>query len=209
MKLTQVVSGTPGELKGLEVLHRSHARLPWKQLFQPAIKLARHGFNVTEDMHNYMTRPGSDFLINDPCWAQDFAPDGYVLPAGSTMTRPRYADTLETIAEKGASAFYNGPIAHATVRQIQRSGGIMELSDLQDYKSEETQPLSIDYRDFRLFTTGAPSSGPVVLSIMKTIEGYHDMGHSAGVNLSTHRINEAMRFAYAEVCSKFHSFMTK
>lgn len=150
-------------------------------------------------MYAYMTRPGSDFLLNDPCWAQDFAPDGAILPIGSTMTRSRYADTLETIAEEGAQAFYKGPIARATVRAVQDAGGVMKFSDVYNYQARKDEPLSIRYRDFRITTTRAPSSGPVVLSIMKTIEGYREMSQSASINISTHRMNEAMRFAYAEV----------
>lgn len=138
-------------------------------------------------------------MVDDPCWAQDFAPNGTLLPIGSIMTRTRYAETLEKIADQGSLVFYGGSIAEATIRQVQKVGGIMMLADLQQFRIDESDSLSTTYRGYRLTTTRAPSSGAVTLSILKTIEGYQEMNQENNLNLSTHRINEAMRFAYAEV----------
>lgn len=115
------------------------------------------------------------------------------------MTRRRYADTLEAISKRGADAFYSGPIANATIQALQRANGTMTLDDLKNYTVAIRKPASITYRDYRLTACSAPSSGEVALSVLKKIEGYPDIGSPAALNLSTHRLDEAIRFGYGEV----------
>ncbi|KAK0509172.1 hypothetical protein JMJ35_008543 [Cladonia borealis] len=196
-----LASGVPGELRGLEYLHQGYGKLPWAQVMQPAIKLARCGFTVTQDLVNQEMSAiagGPNFLVEDPSFAIDFAPNGTLLGLNETITRKRYADTLETIAERGPDAFYTGPIANATINALQASGGTMTLEDLKSYKIALRKPAQIDYRGFQLTACSAPSSGTVALSVMKTVEGYSDFGQAAAINLSTHRLDEAIRFAYGE-----------
>jgi gamma-glutamyltranspeptidase/glutathione hydrolase len=139
-----------------------------------------------------------NFLVEDPNWAIDFAPHGTRLGLGDTITRKRYAATLETIAEQGAEAFYSGPIAEALVKTVQSNGGIMTLDDLKNYSVAIRAPAAIDYRDYKIHSCSAPSSGTVALSAMKIIEGYPDIGWSSTTNNSTHRLDEAFRFAYGQ-----------
>lgn len=99
-----LASGVPGELRGLERLHQGYASKSWKSLVLPAVKVARYGFPVTPDLVRYMASATSgidNFLVNEPTWAIDFAPNGTLLGLGDTITRRRYADTLEAIALKG------------------------------------------------------------------------------------------------------------
>lgn len=176
---------------------------------QPAIKLARCGFTVTQDLVNQEMSAiagGPNFLVEDPSFAIDFAPNGTLLGLNETITRKRYAETLETIAERGPDAFYTGPIANATINALQASGGTMTLEDLRNYNIALRKPAQIDYRGFQLTACSAPSSGTVALSVMKTVEGYSDFGQAAAINLSTHRLDEAIRFAYGEV-QKFCSIL--
>jgi len=182
----------------LEYLHHKYGVLPWEVVCNPAVHIARDGFPVTEDLVLYMgyaMSGGNNFLVEDPNWAVDFAPNGTLLKLNDTMTRKRYADTLEMIGRKGARAFYEGPIAKATIAAIQASNGTMTLKDLRNYNVAVRPPVKIDYRGYKLFSCGAPSSGSVALSTLKIIEGY-DMSDKSLLNLSTHRLDEAMRFAY-------------
>lgn len=190
-----LASGVPGELRGLEHLHKTYGTLPWKHLMQPAIKLARYGFRVSEDLVKYMGT--STFMVTDSTWAIDFAPNGTRLGVNDTMTRKRYADTLETIATKGADAFYTGAIANATIQALQSKNGTMALSDLANYTVQVREPSTGSYRGFNIHTGTAPSSGAVVMSVMKIIEGY-DMRTPSNINHSTHYLDEAMRFAYGQ-----------
>lgn len=74
------LSGIPGEPKGLHYIHQRYGKLAWSEIFQPAIKLARHGFRITADFSKAMDSTvhlyGYDFLAKDPAWAEDFAPNG-------------------------------------------------------------------------------------------------------------------------------------
>ncbi|KAI4150156.1 MAG: hypothetical protein L6R39_002330 [Caloplaca ligustica] len=196
-----LASGVPGELRGLEYLHNHFGKLPWSHVMQPAINVARNGFVVTQDLVNQMnsaTKGRENFLVDEPTWALDFAPNGTRVGLGDTMTRRRYADTLEAIARGGANAFYIGPIANATIQALRAENGTMTLQDLKNYTVAIRKPASITYRDYKLTACSAPSSGEVALSVMKTIEGYQDIGNPATLNLSTHRLDEAIRFAYGE-----------
>jgi gamma-glutamyltranspeptidase/glutathione hydrolase len=195
-----LASGIPGELRGLEQLHRSLGTLPWKRLVQPAIHVARHGFPITEDTVKYMgaaTNGNYDFLTREPAWAVDFAPNGTRKGLGEILTRKRYADTLEAIAEGGAEAFYSGAIANATVAALKRQGGIMTLEDLRGYSVALREPLTIDYNGYKITSCAAPSGGPVTLAALKIFETFAAQEKTVGVNLTTHRLDESMRFAYA------------
>lgn len=107
--------------------------------------------------------------------------------------------SIETVSKYGAGAFYTGAIANATITALQAQNGTMTLEDLKNYSVAIRKPAQITYRDFRLTACSAPSSGEVALSVMKTVEGYQGFGEEAMLNLSTHRLDEAIRFGYAEV----------
>ncbi|GFG01929.1 gamma-glutamyltranspeptidase 1 [Aspergillus udagawae] len=179
-----LASGVPGELRGLEHLHKKYGSLPWSVLVQPAIRTAREGFPVGRDLVRYMKSAvgaGKDFLVENPTWALDFAPNGTRVGLGDIMTRRRYADTLETIAKKGPDAFYSGPIAETMINALQAANGTMTLEDLRNYTVAIRNVSQIDYR-----------------GILKILNTYDDFFAPGNVNLSTHRLDEAMRFGYGE-----------
>lgn len=198
---TGLASGVPGEVRGMAHLHDNYGLLPWRDVVMPAVYVARYGFPVTRDLVNYMAQATAgkvNFLVNDPTWAIDFAPEGKLVQLNETIYRKRYADTLERIANYGPNAFYTGAIARTTIQTIQRTGGIMTLADLQNYTVAIREPSQINYRDYKVRSGSAPSSGTVAMSVLKIIEGYTDIGHADTLNLSTHRFDEALRFAYGQ-----------
>ncbi|KAH6623024.1 gamma-glutamyltranspeptidase [Chaetomium tenue] len=189
----------PSELKGLDHLHRKYGTLPWKTLVMPAVRVAREGFKVTEDLVRYMENASADnntFLVDDQIWAEDFAPNGTLLKLGDTITRKRLANSLEKIANQGIDVFYKGEIAESMVNYIQEKNGIVTMEDLDAYTVNVKPALNITYGDYRLFATEAPSSGAVTFSMFKTMQQYapEDL---TDLNLTTHRFVEAMKFAYA------------
>ena len=200
-----LASGVPGELRGLEYLHQKYGKLDWERLMQPSIDLARVGFTVGQDLVDYMAsavKGQENFLVNNPTWAIDFAPNGTLLKLGDTITRERYAATLETIAKSGVNAFYEGPIAEATINAIQAANGTMSLEDLKNYTVAIRKPAEIEYRGYKLAACSTPAGGSVTLATMKIMEGYETIGEEAYLNLSTHRMDESMRFAYGMVSKK-------
>ncbi|KAJ7728322.1 gamma-glutamyltranspeptidase [Mycena metata] len=191
--------GVPGELRGWEMLHNRHGKLPWKTLFQPAIKVARNGFPVNVDLASAIVS-GTRQFSTDPLWSEVYAPNGTLLTLGDTVYRKRYADTLEQIADNGADAFYKGKIAVNTAEAAFARGGILTTHDLANYTAIVREPVNITYRNNRIFSTVAPSSGAVVLSALKVFEGYQ--GNYADsdphINVTTHRLIEATQFAYGQ-----------
>ena len=168
-----------------------------------AIETARYGWPVTADLVRYMASANAsaaepNFLVNNPTWALDFAPNGTLVKLNDTITRKRYADTLETIANDGPDSFYTGSIAANTIKALRAANGTMTMEDLANYTVAIRPPANITYRGFRLHSCSAPSSGEVALSVLKTVEGYTDFFSNSSANLSTHRLDEAMRFGYGE-----------
>ncbi|KAK5997305.1 Glutathione hydrolase proenzyme [Cladobotryum mycophilum] len=156
--------GIPSEVRGLEYMHTKYGVLPWKITMQGAIHVARDGFRVSSDTVRYMNKTlktaGRSFLLDNPIWAQEFAPGGSLLQEGSHMTRKRYADTLEKIAEQGADVFYTGEIAKTLIDYIQETGGTMTMEDMKNYKVVERPVKHITYRGLNLYGMGSPPAAP-------------------------------------------------
>jgi gamma-glutamyltranspeptidase/glutathione hydrolase len=199
-----LASGVPGEVRGLQRLHENYGKLPWATILQPAVEVARKGWTVNQDLVNYMNsaiasaggNSSSNFLVNDLEFALDFAPKGRLVQLNETISRKRYANTLETIAHEGPDAFYSGPIAAATIRALQAKNGTMTLQDLKNFTVAIRKPSTISYRNFKLTSCSAPSGGEVALAVLKIMEGYTHVGDPSNINLTTHRLDEAMKFAY-------------
>jgi gamma-glutamyltranspeptidase/glutathione hydrolase len=171
--------------------------------FQPAIKLARNGFKVNQDLAAALNPVTSPFLVNDPLWAETYAPNGTILGLGDTVYRKRYANTLETIAKNGADAFYTGPIATNIAEAAYLRNGIITTHDLANYTAILRTPANITYRNkYRVFSTVAPSSGAVVLSALKVFEGYDGSAQltDPAINETAHKLIQATRFGYGQ-CS--------
>ncbi|KAH7018424.1 gamma-glutamyltranspeptidase [Microdochium trichocladiopsis] len=191
-----LASGVPGELRGLEYMHNKYGSLPWADLVAPSIKIAREGWTVNEDLVKYMT--GASYLVTDPNWAIDFAPNGTLLQLGDTITRKRYADFLESIAQGGAQAFYTGENAEYIIAELTKQGGTMTLADLANYTVAPRPTLDISYKGYKVTSCSAPSSGSVVLSSLKITDGYAGFDDPAQVNISAHRLVESLKWAYGQ-----------
>ncbi|PHH75176.1 hypothetical protein CDD80_2588 [Ophiocordyceps camponoti-rufipedis] len=184
----------PGEVRGLEHIHRKYGSLPWETVLKGAIDVARDGFRISSDLAARMTSAKQPFLLKDPSFALDFAPNGTLLREGDIMTRKRYADTLERIAREGSAAFYRGELAEAMARLVQASNGTMTVDDLDRYTVVSRPVQRLRYRGLDLFSVGAPASGAVGLGILKVAEQFAPVEADAGVE--AHRFVEAMRFGY-------------
>ncbi|KAK7985830.1 hypothetical protein PG988_003452, partial [Apiospora saccharicola] len=194
---TNMFSGVPGEVRGLGLLHKKYASQPWSRLLAPAISFARDGFTIQHDLVDHMNRLGDDEdLFTRPAWALDFALNGTRLGLGDVLQRSRYAATLQTISDEGPDAFYLGHIADSTVKAVGAAGGIMTLDDLRDYKPVQRDAWAIDYGEYRIHGCGLPSGGAVALNVLSVLKGYDGVGDDSNVNLTTHRLDEAMRFGY-------------
>ena len=195
--------GVPGTLRLLEDLHRAHGRLAWAQLFGPAIRLAEEGFRVSPRLHWLLRWYGADSFAPRPR-RYFFDQTGSARPAGYLLRNPEFAATLRAIAERGAGAFYEGPIAQAIVEAVATAPnhqGDVTLADLAGYKAKERDPLCFAYRKNRICGMGPPSSGGIaVAQALKLVEGF-DLGLGPADALNTqamHLIAEAEKLAFAD-----------
>jgi gamma-glutamyltranspeptidase/glutathione hydrolase len=187
--------GVPGTVAGLEAIHKKFGSLPWKDLVQPAIDLARNGYVVTAKQQKSFEAKKEEFIKmngDSTFYAQDYT-------AGDKVVNTALAITLEYIAEKGSAGFYQGKNAEAMIERIQETGGVMTLEDLLAYKPVWRDPIHFKYKDLDLYTMGPPSSGGICLGqIMKMVEPY-DIGQYSQNSLEAIQIMvEAERRSYAD-----------
>lgn len=211
--------GTPGTVRMLEMAHRQHGKLPWAQLFVPAIELAEGGFKVSARLSTLLK--AEKYLKNDAVAAAYFyKPDGTPLDAGSTLRNPALADVLRQIASRGAPALMTGPVAQAIVAKVQghaTNPGTLALSDLAQYQAKKREPICTDYsargKDYLLCGMPPPSSGAIaigqILGILNhtpaaTLPLVTGMGGMPGSTAPTpsadwlHLYTEASRLAFVD-----------
>lgn len=153
--------GTPGVLRLLEMAHRRFGRLPWVDLFQPAIRLAEEGFPVTPRLHGLLAKERQ--LAGDAAArAYFYRPDGSPWPVGHFLKNPALAKVLRQLAEEGPDAFYTGHLARdmvARVRGHASNPGLLEESDLSGYWAVTREPVCLRYHGDRVCGFPPPSSG--------------------------------------------------
>ncbi|MFN9489147.1 MAG: gamma-glutamyltransferase [Betaproteobacteria bacterium] len=193
--------GTPGVSRLLELAHRTHGRLPWARLFEPAIALAEQGFTVTPRLHTLLLR---DTAMAGEATARDyfFNADGTAKAVGSTLRNPALAATLRTLAARGADAFYRGDIARdivAAVRNHPRNPGALSEADLAGYAVREVEPLCGAYRAWRICGMPPSSSGGIaVLQMLGLLAGHDLKALGPDSAQAAHLIAEAGRLAFAD-----------
>jgi gamma-glutamyltranspeptidase/glutathione hydrolase/leukotriene-C4 hydrolase len=109
-------------------------------------------------------------MLSQPLWASLFAPKGRMLVAGDILRRENYARTLETIGREGIDSFYYGMMAESMVKTVKQAGGILTLKDFADYKVKVQPAVKSTYRNRTYYTSAAPSGGPVIISLLNTLE---------------------------------------
>ena len=193
--------GVPGVLRMLEMAHAQHGRLSWADLFQPAIRLAENGFLISPRLHEVL-----DWVEGPerfPAFHGYFYTlDGARKTPGTRLTNPALATTLRAIAEGGADAFYEGPIAGQIVAAVTGSAvnpATMTLEDIAGYEAVEREPVCTPYRIWTICGMGPPSSGGVaVAQILGLLERF-DMAALAPDGIeAVHLVTEAERLAYAD-----------
>ncbi len=152
-------AGVPGTVMGLWEAHRKFGKLPWAELLTPAVGYAKNGFKVAEKQYQY--REDAQGLFKDSTNFNDYFGQ---MKVGETFRQPELAQTLERIADKGVSEFYQGKTADLLVAQMQASNGLISKDDLKDYKAVWREPMRIDWRGNVVYTAPLPSSGGIALA---------------------------------------------
>lgn len=195
--------GVPGLVLMLAALHADAGRLPWRELFQPAIRLARDGFQVSPRLNGLLNWAGPA-RFDAAARAYFFDAEGRARPVGYRMVNAAFADTLERIAEAGSDAFYRGAIADAiaaAAAAAPRSLGDLTTSDLAAYRAIRREPGCAGYRGRRVCGVGPPSSGgPTVAQVLMLIEPFRAIADSTAPLAvdAVHILGEAQKLAYAD-----------
>jgi gamma-glutamyltranspeptidase / glutathione hydrolase len=193
-----LASGVPGTVAGLELAWQRHGKLPWKELVEPARKLAADGV-VIDSVSQETLKYNSGHLSKYPETNRIFLRNGNLYAEGEMMRQPDLAATLQRIQVRGAREFYEGETARLIAKDMQANGGLITAEDLKNYKPVIREPLRGTYRGYELITAPPPSSaGIALLEMFNILElqdvkalGYHSADH-------IHLVIESMKRAFAD-----------
>lgn len=190
--------GVPGTVAGLYLAWKENGTLSWQRLIEPAERLAREGFTVTEGLAESLKRV-MPRLKKYPASLAQFTMDGVPFEAGDTLTQPDLAATLRIIAMEGPTGFYTGKVAQLIEDEMERHDGLLTRQDLINYEVKKRAPISGTYREYSIVSFPPPSSGGVALvQILNILEGYDVRRDGFGSAANLHRTAEAMKRAFAD-----------
>jgi gamma-glutamyltranspeptidase/glutathione hydrolase len=194
---THLASGVPGTVDGMLNVHAKYGLLSFKEVIQPAIDLARNGFQVTVDQAADFNNNRERFInrnISTPAFVKNQS-----WKEGDTLKQPDLARTLERIRDYGRYGFYSGTTARLIVKEMQRGNGIITEHDLAGYNSLFRDPVSADYRGYKITSASLPSGGGIILlQVLGMIESYDLKQTGFHTWQSVHLIVEAEKRAFAD-----------
>ena len=191
--------GVPGTVAGLYLAHSRLGSLPWEDLVQPAVELAREGIPITYSLQTGFERSASRFRQYPASERKFIKADGSFYELGETWVQPDLAHTLELIRDNGADGFYRGENAERLASFMADIGGLITEEDLAAYAAREREPIRGTYRGYEIVSMPPPSSGGVgIVQMLNILEGFDlaEMGHNSADYL--HVLTETMRRAYSD-----------
>jgi gamma-glutamyltranspeptidase / glutathione hydrolase len=203
-KLGAISVSVPGALGGWWALHERYGKLPWAELFEPAIAACENGSPAPQIIGWYIkrnlaifTRKGSGVEETENAM-KTYAPGGHAPNENDVRRNPDLARTYRLIAQGGRDAFYDGPIADTIEAYFKRIGGWMTRADLREHRAEWPTPLQTDYRGTTVYAMGANTQGLATLQMLNIIEQFDMRGHGFQSPESLQIQIEAKRLAYED-----------
>ena len=186
----------PGCVAGWEKLHKRFGRLPWRDLFKPAIYYAENGFPVTEliqwDWENTNSRLSDDAR-------KLYLPNGAAPKVGEIFRNAPLGHALHLIAELGARAFYEGSVGEALLKTSRQLGGTMTGADLSEYDAEWVQPISTDYRGWKVSELPPNGQGIGTLEMLNILENFQIGKYDQASVEALHLEIEAEKLAWSDL----------
>jgi len=194
--------GTPGTVALLDYLLKEHGSWDWARCAQPAIKLAREGWVLDPYGAQAIANNADDLALFPSSAALYLNPDNSPKQAGTLMTNPDLADTLQLLADKGMSVFYTGEIAQDIVSAVVNDSyapGVLKMSDLAQYRAVEREPIKWKYNGFTLYSMNMPSSGGATAALILNILSNFDISRfkQGSIKAFQYLLN-AMTLGYAD-----------
>jgi len=193
-------SGVPGTLAGFELAFKKHGsgKLTWKELVEPARKLAESGYVLSERLAQLAIAYQGQ-LSKYPESKRIFLNNGDYYKEGDLFKQPDLAETLKRVRDEGAKDFYSGRTAQLIAADMKANNGLITLDDLKNYTAKERIPLTGKYRGYEIITMPPPSSGGIVmLQIMKMLEPFDMTALGPNSAAKYHLYAEASRRAFAD-----------
>ena len=186
----------PGAVHGWETLLQACGTMPLSEVLKPAIHYAEEGFPVS-DIIAFQWSNQLDKLSQLPS-GQELLLNGVPPRQGEVMRIPTLARTLNTIAEGGSQAFYNGEIGQKMAAFIQEQGGWLASEDLANHTSDWEEPICTDYRGVTCWECPPNGQGIAALEALNIAEGFDlsDMGFQTADTF--HHLVESMRLAFSD-----------
>ena len=161
----------PGAVDGWEKMHKRFGKLPWRDLFKPVIYYAENGFPVTE-LIQWDWENASSKLREDDNARAVYLPNGAAPKVGEIYRNPQMAHAFRLISELGAAAVYSGPIGEAILKTSHHYGGTMTAADLREFQSEWVQPISTEYRGWKIYELPPNGQGIGMLEMLNIMENF-------------------------------------
>lgn len=187
----------PGAVDSWVQLSQRFGKLPFGELFAPAIDYAQNGYVVsplTAERWAFAAERYADF--KDFC--RTFLPNGRAPRAGELFCCPDQARTLTAIAESKGESFYRGELAEQIVHCATVNDAAMTLEDLATHSCEWVQPISVEYRGVRLHQIPPNGQGLAALIALGLLREFDVGRYPVDSADSTHLQIEAMKIALAE-----------
>jgi len=194
-RLGALAVGVPGTIAGLFKIHEKHGSLPFSELINPAIDLAKNGIVITSSQAKGLNnsrdgfrKANADTIFLDKQWFE-----------GDTMKNPNLARTFERIRDGGRDEFYSGTTAKMIVNHLNKLGGIMSLEDLEKYQAVWRDPIAFNYKSHTIISMPPPSSGGICLEqLFKSIEPFDINQYEHNSEKYIQLLTEAERRVYAD-----------
>ncbi len=187
----------PGVVEGWAKLHDRFGKLPWKQLFTPAIFYARNGYAVPEIIQGYWDVAAPELVDKES--QRVYLRNGKAPEIGDLFRNPDLAETLTMLADQGRDAFYKGSIAQGILKTSAELGGTTTADDLADFSAEWVEPISINYRDWKVYELPPNGDGMAALEMLNIMEQSQPSPDGPSSAAELHKRIEAMKLAYADV----------
>ncbi len=188
----------PGAVDGWAKAHARFGKLPWKDLFTPAIYYAEHGYPVPELIHDFWE--GDEQTLKQTSEAERvFLPGGKAPEIGEMFANPDLGKTLRLIAEGGRDVLYRGEIAQSIVSSSAALGGTMQADDLADFSAEWVEPISITYRGWKVYELPPNGQGMAALEMLTIMSTLQPDKAGPLATMELHDRIEAMKLAYADL----------
>ncbi|CAJ49251.1 gamma-glutamyltransferase family protein [Bordetella avium] len=188
----------PGAVAGWAALHERFGKLPFEQLFEPAIEIAERGYVVPPIVARKWAAAAQE-LHDQPGYAETFMPEGHAPAVGEHFRFPHAAHTLKRIAESRGRDFYEGELAERIAAFSKECGAALTLDDLRNFRPQWVNPISKAYRGYELNEIPPNGQGIAALIALGICEKFDLANMPVDSVQSQHVQIEAMKLAFADL----------